>query len=94
MESRKSHSDEKNTAAGRDYESRKHTNPYSPGAGHSPPFLAGRQQEIDAFRNYLQQGQILTNVVLTGLRGTGKTVLMEDRYKPCVSAGGLGLGRL
>ncbi len=88
MESRKSHSDEKNTAAARDYESRKYTNPYSPGAGHSPPFLAGRQQEIDAFRKYLQQGQILTNVVLTGLRGTGKTVLMEDRYKPCAQQEG------
>ncbi len=24
----------------------------------------------------------MTNVVLTGLRGTGKTVLMEDKYKP------------
>jgi len=44
--------------------------------------LAGRDSEIEAFRRYLQQQQVLTNVVLTGLRGTGKTVLMEDRYKP------------
>lgn len=57
-------------------------NPYSPGAGHSPPYLAGREAEVEAFRKYLQQDRILTNVVLTGLRGTGKTVLMEDRYKP------------
>jgi type II secretory pathway predicted ATPase ExeA len=57
-------------------------NPYTPGAGHSPPFLAGREPEIQAFRKYLRQDQVLSNVVLTGLRGTGKTVLMEDRYKP------------
>ena len=57
-------------------------NPYAPGAGHSPPFLAGREPEIQSFRKYLQQDQVLNNVVLTGLRGTGKTVLMEDRYKP------------
>jgi hypothetical protein len=25
-------------------------NPYAPGAGHSPPFLAGREPEIQAFR--------------------------------------------
>ena len=57
-------------------------NPYSPGAGHSPPYLAGREQEIEAFRGYLQQSEILKNVILTGLRGTGKTVLMDDRFKP------------
>jgi type II secretory pathway predicted ATPase ExeA len=57
-------------------------NPYTPGAGHSPPFLAGREPEIQAFRKFLRQDQVLSNVVLTGLRGTGKTVLMEDRYKP------------
>ena len=61
---------------------RKVRNPYSPGAGHSPPYLAGREAEIKAFRRFLKQDQILQNVVLTGLRGTGKTVLMEDEYKP------------
>lgn len=59
------------------------TNPYTPGAGHSPPYLAGREAEIEDFRKYLQQEQIMTNIILTGLRGTGKTVLMEDKYKPC-----------
>jgi type II secretory pathway predicted ATPase ExeA len=57
-------------------------NPYTPGAGHSPPYLAGRDAEVELFRTYLQQEQVMTNVVLTGLRGTGKTVLMEDKYKP------------
>ncbi len=59
-----------------------HVNPYSPGAGHSPPFLAGREQKIAAFRDYLQQTEILKNVILTGLWGTGKTVLMDNRFKP------------
>ncbi len=57
-------------------------NPYRAGAGHSPPHLAGRQAEVDEFRQFLQQEQVTKNVVLTGLRGVGKTVLMEDRYRP------------
>lgn len=63
-------------------------NPYTPGAGHSPPYLAGREAEAEVFHKYLQQQQVMTNVVLTGLRGTGKTVLMEDRYKPIAQAEG------
>ena len=82
------HSNEKNVATRKKDGSRRHINPYSPGAGHSPPYLAGWQKEVDAFLNYLRQGQVLTNVVLTGLRGTGKTVLMEDRYKPCAQEEG------
>lgn len=63
-------------------------NPFSPGAGHSPPYLAGREAEAEGFRKYLQQEQVMTNVILTGLRGTGKTVLMEDRYKPIAQQDG------
>ncbi len=63
-------------------------NPYAPGAGHSPPYLAGREQEIKAFKKFLKQDTIRQNVVLTGLRGTGKTVLMEDKYKPIAQADG------
>lgn len=57
-------------------------NPYKPGAGHSPPHLAGRKEEIDEFRGYLRQEEITKNLILTGLRGVGKTVLMDDKYKP------------
>lgn len=60
----------------------KEVNPYTPGAGHSPPYLAGREREIKEFQSHLDQEQIIKNVVLTGLRGTGKTVLMEDKCKP------------
>ena len=56
-------------------------NPFKPGAGHRPPYLAGRTDETHAFLKLLEQETILTNVVLTGLRGVGKTVLLED-WKP------------
>ncbi len=56
-------------------------NPFRPGAGHFPPFLAGREDEHEAFDRLLTQRPILENLVLTGLRGVGKTVLLE-RFKP------------
>jgi AAA ATPase domain len=56
-------------------------NPYRPGAGHMPPFLAGREREYEEFDRLLEQDQILENLVLTGLRGVGKTVLLET-FKP------------
>ncbi len=58
------------------------SNPFRPGAGHSPPHLAGREKEIESFCSALQQEVIVNNVVLTGLRGVGKTVLMDGRFKP------------
>jgi hypothetical protein len=57
------------------------TNPFRPGAGHPPPFLAGRVDERREFRRLLGQTAVLENVVLTGLRGVGKTVLL-DTFKP------------
>ncbi len=56
-------------------------NPYRPGAGHMPPYLAGRESEYDEFDRLLEQDEILENLVLTGLRGVGKTVLLET-FKP------------
>lgn len=53
-------------------------NPFRPGAGHTPPYLAGRDVEKQEFLRLLEQDVILDNVVLTGLRGIGKTVLMEE----------------
>ena len=57
------------------------TNPFRPGAGHIPPYLAGRTDEQEELRRILTQKIILENVVLTGLRGVGKTVLLET-FKP------------
>lgn len=52
-------------------------NPYRPGAGHMPPYLAGREAEYGEFDRLIEQDEILENLVLTGLRGVGKTVLLE-----------------
>lgn len=56
-------------------------NPFRPGAGHMPPHLAGREQERVEFERLLDQTTILENPILTGLRGVGKTVLL-DTFKP------------
>ena len=56
-------------------------NPFRPGAGHMPPYLAGRQKEKEEFLRMLDQELVLNNLVLTGLRGVGKTVLL-DTLKP------------
>lgn len=57
------------------------TNPFRAGAGHPPPYLAGRENEKKEFSDSLEQSPITTNLVLTGLRGVGKTVLLET-FKP------------
>lgn len=57
------------------------TNPFRPGAGHMPPYLAGRDNETQQFLKLLEQKTVLLNMVLTGLRGVGKTVLL-DTFKP------------
>jgi hypothetical protein len=57
------------------------SNPFRPGAGHMPPYLAGRKAEEAEFRKLLAQDTILENLILTGLRGVGKTVLAES-FKP------------
>jgi type II secretory pathway predicted ATPase ExeA len=62
-------------------------NPYRPGAGHMPPYLAGREGAYDEFDRLLGQEEILENLVLTGLRGVGKTVLLET-FKPRAIAAG------
>lgn len=56
-------------------------NPFKPGAGHMPPYLAGRNKETNEFKKLLKQDVILENMVLTGLRGVGKTVFL-DKLKP------------
>lgn len=62
-------------------------NPFRPGAGHRPPYLAGRKEEKSEFRRLLMQTVVTDNLVLTGLRGVGKTVLLEE-LKPMALADG------
>lgn len=62
----------------------KMSNPYRPGAGHRPPHLAGRERQLNDIEKYFDQTQVLSNIVLTGLRGVGKTVLLEELRKPAM----------
>ena len=55
-------------------------NPYAPGAGQRPPELAGRDRELAQFDVLLERiaaGRPERSLVLTGLRGVGKTVLLN-----------------
>lgn len=55
-------------------------NPYAPGAGQRPPELAGRDRELQQFDVTLErvaQGRPERSMVLSGLRGVGKTVLLN-----------------
>jgi hypothetical protein len=56
-------------------------NPYRPGAGHTPPFLAGRSEEQRFFKRLLINNPVTENILITGLRGVGKTVLLEQVHQ-------------
>ena len=56
------------------------TNPYAPGAGSQPPELAGRDDILNRTRITLarvRQGRNAKSFMLVGLRGVGKTVLLN-----------------
>jgi AAA ATPase domain len=56
-------------------------NPYSPGAGLRPRELAGRDYEMasfDVLRERARNRRTSRSVVMTGLRGVGKTVLLNE----------------
>ena len=56
-------------------------NPFQPSAGVRPRELAGRNREManmDVLIGRAEQGSVSQSVVLTGLRGVGKTVLLND----------------
>ncbi|MEO8749892.1 MAG: ATP-binding protein [Allobranchiibius sp.] len=64
-------------------------NPYAPGAGQRPPELAGRDGELDTFSVVLERvsrGRPERSIVLTGLRGVGKTVLLNALRSAAVRA--------
>ena len=57
------------------------TNPYAPGAGTPPPLLAGRDRVIEAWDIVIGRaaaGNSFQPIVLSGLRGVGKTVLLLE----------------
>ncbi|WP_341729752.1 ATP-binding protein [Brooklawnia sp.] len=65
-------------------------NPYAPGAGQRPPELAGRDEQLRAFEVVLERiarGRPERSVILTGLRGVGKTVLLNALRSAAVRSG-------
>jgi hypothetical protein len=56
------------------------TNPYAPGAGTPPPELAGRNELIERAAvalDRIRAGRAARSLILYGLRGVGKTVLLN-----------------
>jgi hypothetical protein len=71
-------------------------NPYTPDMGARPPVLAGRGSELAYFEEMLSQlgaGGTQKHLVLTGLRGVGKTVLLNEFEARCENAGWPGEAR-
>lgn len=66
-------------------------NPYTPGAGTPPPELAGRDDLRNAMRIALERvraGRSAKSILMIGLRGVGKTVLL-DRMRDEAEASGI-----
>ncbi len=57
-----------------------------------PPYLAGRETEKGEFARLLEQETIFENLILTGLRGVGKTVLLETLKPISIENGWLWVG--
>lgn len=65
-------------------------NPFAPGAGSQPPELAGRRAIVDEARIALHrviQGRSSQSQLLLGLRGVGKTVLLNKIEELALDAG-------
>jgi hypothetical protein len=66
------------------------TNPYSPGAGTPPPELTGRDrilEDVDVVLARVIAGRPSQGMFLTGLRGVGKTVLLNEFLSIAEKAG-------
>ncbi|MBW8060213.1 MAG: ATP-binding protein [Solirubrobacterales bacterium] len=60
---------------------RPHDNPYTPNAGARPPALVGRDDQMESFEillDRLRRGHTEQSMLITGLRGVGKTVLLTS----------------
>lgn len=70
-------------------------NPFNPGSGLRPPELVGRQAELDTLDTILArnaQGLASRGLVLSGLRGVGKTVLLNEMRGKAETAGWFVIG--
>lgn len=67
-------------------------NPYTPGAGTRPTALTGRDRELEDFTTLiarLREGRPEQSQIITGLRGVGKTVLLNTFEDYAENAGWL-----
>ena len=65
-------------------------NPYAPGAGTPPPELAGRDELRESVRISLERvraGRPSKSILMVGLRGVGKTVLLDRLREDAENAG-------
>ncbi|MEX1044522.1 MAG: ATP-binding protein [Chthoniobacterales bacterium] len=65
-------------------------NPFSPGAGSPPPELVGRGDILEQARVLLgrvKEGRAEKSILLTGLRGVGKTVLLNEIERMAADTG-------
>ena len=65
-------------------------NPYTPNAGAPPPALVGRDAELERFEillERLRRGYAEQSMLITGLRGVGKTVLLGAFEGRALNAG-------
>jgi hypothetical protein len=67
-----------------------YANPFAPGAGSQPPELVGRNVILEKAAialGRIRAGRHDKSMVLVGLRGVGKTVLLNRMYDRAISAG-------
>jgi len=65
-------------------------NPYRPGAGLMPTYLAGREEDIqnvEQMFDALNMNIPTQSIIFSGLRGVGKTVLINRLQKIAESKG-------
>lgn len=65
------------------------TNPYTPNAGARPDVIVGRDDQLESFDillRRLQRGRTEQSMIITGLRGVGKTVLLGEFTKKAEAA--------
>lgn len=66
------------------------TNPFSPGAGSPPPELAGRESvlnQVEVLLGRVKAKRSEKSILLTGLCGVGKTVLLNAIEKMAIDSG-------
>jgi hypothetical protein len=65
-------------------------NPFAPGAGSRPPELAGREtvlENVSIALDRIRNGRHAQSAILTGLRGVGKTVLLNEMRRTAEGEG-------